>query len=84
MRADCDGRGERAAHRAIEAAYNDEPHVPFHELVREEQRKMLHVVREDNNGRTAALSGSASFTKPANAAPTSKALQTSRYSATTS
>jgi hypothetical protein len=38
--------GERAASRAIEAAYNDEPRVPFHELVREEQRKMLRVVGE--------------------------------------
>jgi hypothetical protein len=35
---------ERAARRAIEAAYSDEPRVPFHELVREEQRKMLRVV----------------------------------------
>jgi hypothetical protein len=38
---------ERAARRAIEAAYNDELRVPFHELVREEQRKMLRVVRDD-------------------------------------
>jgi hypothetical protein len=30
----------------MEAAYDDDqPHVPFHELVREEQRKMLRVVR---------------------------------------
>jgi hypothetical protein len=37
---------ERAARRAMEAAYDDDqPHVPFHELVREEQRKMLRVVR---------------------------------------
>jgi hypothetical protein len=36
---------ERAARRAIEAAYgDDQPPVPFHELVREEQRKMLRVV----------------------------------------
>ena len=40
--------GERAARRVIEAAYNDEPRVPFHELVREEQRKMLRVVRDDD------------------------------------
>jgi hypothetical protein len=40
---------ERAARRAIEAAYNDEPRVPFHELVREEQRKMLQVVRDDDS-----------------------------------
>jgi len=34
-----------AASRAIEAALSgDEKHVPFHELVREEQRKMLRVV----------------------------------------
>jgi hypothetical protein len=39
---------ERAARRAIEAAYNDEPRVPFHELVREEQRKMLRVVQDDD------------------------------------
>jgi hypothetical protein len=38
---------ERASRRAIEAAYNGEPRVPFHELVREEQRKMFHVVRDD-------------------------------------
>jgi hypothetical protein len=37
---------ERAARRAMEAAYSDDqPHVPFHELVREEQRRMLQVVR---------------------------------------
>jgi hypothetical protein len=36
----------RAARRAIEAAYgDDQPKVPFHELVREEQRGMLRVVR---------------------------------------
>ena len=40
---------ERAARRAIEAAYNDEPRVPFHELVREEQRKMLRVVWNDDH-----------------------------------
>jgi hypothetical protein len=37
--------GERAARRAMEAAYNGKPPVPFHQLVREEQRKMLRVVR---------------------------------------
>jgi hypothetical protein len=37
---------ERAARRAIEAAYDeDQPRVPFHELVRDEQRKMFRVVR---------------------------------------
>ena len=36
---------DRAARRAIEAAYDvDAPKVPFHELVRDEQRKMLRVV----------------------------------------
>jgi len=35
----------RAARRAIDAAYNDEPRVPFHQMVREEQRTMLQVVR---------------------------------------
>jgi hypothetical protein len=40
--------GDRAAHRAMDAAYNGEPRVPFHELVREEQRKMLRVVRDDD------------------------------------
>ena len=39
--------GDRAARRAMEAAHNGEPRVPFHELVREEQRKMLRVVRDD-------------------------------------
>lgn len=35
----------RAAFRAIEAAYADDaPDVPFHELVRDEQRKMLRIV----------------------------------------
>jgi len=39
----------RAARRAIEAAYGgDEPRVLFHELVREEQRRMLQVVRSDD------------------------------------
>jgi hypothetical protein len=38
---------DRAARRAIDATYNDEPRVPFHQMVREEQRKMLHVVRDD-------------------------------------
>ena len=37
----------RAARRAIDAAYNDEPRVPFHQMVREEQRTMLQVVRDD-------------------------------------
>lgn len=37
----------RAASRAIQSAYDDdEPRVPFHELVRDEQRKMLRVVRD--------------------------------------
>jgi hypothetical protein len=37
---------ERAARRAIDAAYGDnQPRVPFHELAREEQRKMLRIVR---------------------------------------
>jgi hypothetical protein len=36
----------RAARRAIDA-YNDGPRVPFHQMVREEQRKMLQVVRDD-------------------------------------
>jgi hypothetical protein len=39
----------RATRRAIEAAYNDEPRVPFHQLVREEQRKMLQAVRDDES-----------------------------------
>ena len=40
---------QRAARRAIEAAYgDDEPHVPFHELVREEQRRMLRVARSNH------------------------------------
>jgi len=39
--------GERAARRATEAAYNDEPRVPFRELEREEQKKMLRVVRDE-------------------------------------
>ena len=38
---------DRAARRAIDAAYNDEPRLPFHQMVREEQRKMLQVVRDD-------------------------------------
>jgi hypothetical protein len=42
---------ERAAHRAIEAAYSDDqPRVPFHELVRDEQRKMLRVVHHGEGG----------------------------------
>jgi hypothetical protein len=41
---------ERAARRAIEAAYSDDqPRAPFHELVREEQRRMLRVVRSDDH-----------------------------------
>ena len=39
--------GDRAARRAMEAAYKDEPRVPLHELEREEQRKMFRVVRDD-------------------------------------
>jgi hypothetical protein len=42
----------RAARRAIDAAYNDEPGVPFHRMVREEQRKMLQVVRDDETRTT--------------------------------
>lgn len=39
----------RAARRAIEAAYSgDQPQVPFHELVREEQRNMLRIVRSND------------------------------------
>jgi hypothetical protein len=35
----------RAARRAIEAAYDgDAPPAPFHELVHQEQRKMLRLV----------------------------------------
>jgi hypothetical protein len=34
---------ERAARRAIEAAYSGQPRPPFHQLVREEQRKMLRI-----------------------------------------
>jgi hypothetical protein len=34
--------------RAIEAAYGDEPHVPFHELVRGEQRKVLRAVQSES------------------------------------
>jgi hypothetical protein len=40
--------GQGAARRAMEAGYNGEPHVPFHQLVREEQRKMLRVVRDND------------------------------------
>ncbi len=41
---------ERAARRVVDAAYSDDrPRVPFHELVREEQRRMLRVVRSDDN-----------------------------------
>ena len=42
----------RAARRAIGVAYNDEPRVPFHQMVREEQRKMLQVVRDDESRTT--------------------------------
>jgi hypothetical protein len=35
---------ERAALRAMEAACNDQPRLPFHQLLREEQRKMLRIV----------------------------------------
>jgi hypothetical protein len=39
---------QRASLRAIQAAYDDdEPSVPFHELVRDEQRKMLRVVQDE-------------------------------------
>jgi hypothetical protein len=31
----------------MEAAYNDEPRVPSHVLEREEQKKMLRIVRDD-------------------------------------
>jgi hypothetical protein len=34
---------ERAARRAIEAAYSDQPRPLFHQLVREEQRRMLRI-----------------------------------------
>jgi hypothetical protein len=27
----------------MEAAYGSQPHLPFHQLVREEQRKMLRI-----------------------------------------
>jgi hypothetical protein len=43
--------GDRAARRAMEAAYNDGPRVPIRELEREEQRKMFRVVR-DGEART--------------------------------
>ena len=42
----------RAARRAIDAAHNDEPRVPFHQMVREEQRKMLQVVQDDETRTT--------------------------------
>ena len=35
---------ERAARRTMEAAYGDQPHLLFHQLAREEQRKMLRIV----------------------------------------
>lgn len=41
---------QRAAQRAIAAAYSgDADRAPFHELVRDEQRKMLHIIRENKN-----------------------------------
>jgi hypothetical protein len=41
---------QRAARRVIEAAYSDDQaRVPFHELVQEEQRKMLRDVRSDDH-----------------------------------
>ncbi len=54
--------GERAARRAMEAAYNGEPRVPFHQLVREEQRKMLRVVRDNEEPSDSELGGSSSQT----------------------
>jgi len=42
----------RAARRAIDVAYNDEPRVPFRQMVWEEQRKMLQVVRNDETRTT--------------------------------
>src|SRR5260370_28118889 len=42
----------RAARRAIDVAYNDEPRVPFHQMLREEQRQMLQVVRDDETRTT--------------------------------
>ena len=35
---------ERAARRAMEAAYSGQPRLPFHQLVRQEQRKMIRIV----------------------------------------
>lgn len=41
---------QRAARRVIDAAYrDDQARVPFHELVQEEQRKMLRVTRSDDH-----------------------------------
>lgn len=40
---------DRASRRAMEAAYDGKPPVPFHELAREEQRKMLLIVRDDES-----------------------------------
>jgi hypothetical protein len=43
---------QRAAHRAIDAAYsNNKPRAPFHELVREEQHNMLRVVPSSGDER---------------------------------
>lgn len=40
----------RASLRAVQAAYEDDkPRVPFHELVRDEQRKMLRTVQDDEH-----------------------------------
>jgi hypothetical protein len=50
--------GERAARRAMETAYNGEPRVPFHQLVREEQRKILRVVRDNEEPSDSELGGS--------------------------
>lgn len=44
---------EHAAQRVMEAMYaDDEPRVPFRELVRDEQRKMLRVVGDGDSGTT--------------------------------
>jgi len=39
---------ERAARRAFEAADSDQPRPPFHQLVREEQRRMLWIAGPGN------------------------------------
>lgn len=54
--------GERAARRATEAAYNGEPCVPFHQLVREEQQD-APVVRDNKELSDSELGGS-EFSKP--------------------